>query len=520
MNDVRVDVFADQNGPLVSPLMFGSFVEHLGRCVYGGLYDPGGPSADANGFRGDVIDLVKELGISLVRYPGGNFVSSYRWEDGVGPRESRPRRAELAWHSTETNEIGINEFATWLGEVGAEAMIVVNLGTRGVAAATELLEYCNHPGGTSLSDLRRQHGAEKAHGFRLWGLGNELDGPWQVGSKPPREYGALASATARAMKRVDPRISLVAAGSSNRQMSTFPLWDREVLEACYPDVDYLALHQYYRADGSDVASYLGSATDFDAYLDEAIATCDYVRALRREKKLLKLSVDEWNATHSNDGSDVHEPWALAPRLAEFSYTNLDAVVEASLLMALVRHAQRVEIACQSLLVNVGAPIHTEPATPASRTAIFFPLARMSAIKGGRLQPVEVHCPSSETSLYGPVPDVDAVCASDAKGINLHLFLLNRSPTEPAHVEVKVHGAGALSALEHEALYGLAPDRSHDGGLRPLSSPKQLEVQANSARLALAPASWHAFTLPLGGPRAAPGADATPGRLQEVRPRPV
>ena len=178
--------------------LFGSFVEHMGRCVYGGIYEPGHPSADSRGLRRDVLELTRELGVSVVRYPGGNFVSGYRWEDGVGPVGDRPRRLDLAWKTIETNAFGLDEFMTWAAEAGVEPMMAVNLGTRGRPGGLDLLEYANHPGGTELSDLRRKHGAEDPYGVRLWCLGNEMDGPWQVGHKTADEYG-------RARRRDRPR---------------------------------------------------------------------------------------------------------------------------------------------------------------------------------------------------------------------------------------------------------------------------------------------------------------------------
>src|SRR3954471_4110043 len=166
-------------GP-INRRLFGSFVEHLGRCVYEGIYEPGHTTADEEGFRQDVIDLVRELGVTMVRYPGGNFVSGFRWEDSVGPKEDRPRRLNLAWHSTETNEVGLHEFASWLDKVGSELMLAVNLGTRGTLEALDLLEYSNISGGTALSDQRIANGATDAFGVKMWCLGNEMDGPWQL----------------------------------------------------------------------------------------------------------------------------------------------------------------------------------------------------------------------------------------------------------------------------------------------------------------------------------------------------
>src|SRR5690606_26946697 len=204
---------------------FGSFVEHLGRCVYTGIHDPGHPTADADGFRQDVIDLVKELGVGTVRYPGGNFVSGYRWEDGIGPVEQRPRRLDLAWHSTDPNTVGVDEFMRWCAKADIEPMMAVNLGTRGVQEALDLLEYTNVVGGTHFADLRRSHGQEEPYRIRMWCLGNEMDGPWQIGHKTAEEYARLAKETANAMRMVDPDLELVVCGSSSSSMPTFGSWE-------------------------------------------------------------------------------------------------------------------------------------------------------------------------------------------------------------------------------------------------------------------------------------------------------
>ena len=497
MRSCRVSVFADHGTAVVPVRLFGSFVEHLGRCVYGGIYDPDSKYSDEAGFRLDVIERCQELGISVVRYPGGNFVSSYIWEDGVGPRKARPRRLDLAWRSLETNEFGINEFASWSKQAGVEGMVVVNLGTRGVEAATQLLEYCNHPGGSYWSEQRKEHGAEAPHNFKLWCLGNEMDGPWQVGSRSAGEYGSLASAVARAMRRVDPEIELVVAGSSNRQMATFPSWDREVLEQTYDDVDYLSVHQYYQANTEDPGEYLESSRDFSAYLDEAIATCDYVRALKRSPKRMQLSVDEWNVTHAGGGSG-HDPWALAPAIAEFSYTALDAVVEASLMMALLGHADRTAVACQSLLVNAGGPIRTDASGPAYRSAIFAPLARMADAKGGTVHPVEIDWSSSSGKAGGPALDIDAVCVRSEDGGAIDIFLVNRNPREPVEVTVALHGETGGPVAKHEFVEaGAGADGpgprggAHDADLR----TGQITRQGSEISTILSPASWHAIRVP-------------------------
>jgi alpha-N-arabinofuranosidase len=385
----------------------------MGRAVYTGIYEPGHPSADERGFRRDVLELVRELGVPIVRYPGGNFVSNYDWEDGIGPKKERPARLDLAWHSVEPNEIGIDEFMAWAKEAGTEPMLAVNLGTRGVGAARDLVEYCNHPGGTYWSDLRASHGAMDPHAIRVWCLGNEMDAPWQIGHKTADEYGRLAQEAAKAMKRVDGSIELVACGSSNSEMPTFGQWEATVLEHTYEEVDYVSLHHYYEDVERDLASFLASSVGMDDFINSVVATCDYVRAKKRTKKRINLSFDEWNVwERTKFKKGPRWEWQEAPRIIEDVYDVADALVVGSLLITLLKHADRIKIACQAQLVNVIAPIRTEPNGPAWRQTIFYPFAHASRFGRGTVMRVEPKSPIHDTALYGPVPLLEATATLD------------------------------------------------------------------------------------------------------------
>ena len=267
-------------GP-VNRRLFGSFVEHMGRCVYTGIYEPDHPSADAEGFRTDVADLVRELGVTLLRYPGGNFVSNYVWENGVGPRADRPTTLDLAWRSLETHQVGTDDFLQWCERIGVPAMLAVNLGTRGLVEAVELLQYVNAEPGSQLADRRVKNGRVEPYAVRAWCLGNEMDGPWQVGHKTAEEYARLAEETGRAMRLVDPDLELVACGSSNSGMPTFGTWERVVLERCFDVVDHISAHAYYEPLDGDYASFLASAVDMERFIDAVVATADHVAAVRR-----------------------------------------------------------------------------------------------------------------------------------------------------------------------------------------------------------------------------------------------
>lgn len=441
---------------VVDRRLFGSFVEHMGRCVYTGIYEAEHPSADTDGFRRDVLDLTRELGVSLVRYPGGNFVSSYRWQDGVGPRAQRPTRLDLAWRGIEPNEVGLNEFMVWAREAAVEPMMAVNLGTGGVQDAVDLIEYANHGEGTFFSDLRRSHGVKEPHDIALWCLGNELDGPWQMGQKTPYEYGRLAAETGKAMRMVDPRIELVAVGSSNSRMPTFGTWERVVLEQTYDQVDYISLHDYYEPIGDDLASFVASSVDMDAFIDAVVATADGVGAQLRSRKRLKLSFDEWNVWYqSRFVGQQNLDWTFARELIEDEFTVADAVVVGGLLITLLRHADRVGVACQAQLVNVIAPIRTRAGGPAWRQTIFHPFALTARLARGSVLRVEVSGPTVPTAAFGAVAALDATATYDEATGGVVVLAVNRSLDQALPVDVDLRAVvdrhGDLVVTEHQLI---------------------------------------------------------------------
>src|SRR5690554_207044 len=479
---------------------FGSFVEHLGRCVYEGIYEPGHPEADAEGFRRDVLELVRELGVTTVRYPGGNFVSGYRWEDGVGPREERPRRLDLAWRATETNEVGLHEFARWCELADVELMYAVNLGTRGVAEALDVLEYANIPGGTALSDARRANGAEQPFDIRMWCLGNEMDGPWQLGHSTPEEYGRLASQTAKAMRQVDKDLELVVCGSSGSGMPTFGTWERTVLEHSYDDVDYISCHAYYQERDGDLASFLASGVDMDRFIESVVATADHVRALVRSDKRIQISFDEWNVWYmgaEEPGTLSGTEWPEVQHRLENVYSVADAVVVGGLLISLLRHADRVTSASLAQLVNAIAPIMTAPGGPAWRQTTFFPFALTSRLARGVSLDVRVDVASTTTAVYGDVPLVDVAATHDASEGATAVFLVNRSLDEPIEVAIELPEGLAGAAVEAVTLHAADPSATNT-----LEHPERVAPAINSTAhlsgstltITLPPVSWSAISL--------------------------
>ncbi|XKK37944.1 alpha-N-arabinofuranosidase [Nocardiopsis sp. ARC36] len=484
---------------------FGSFVEHMGRCVYTGLYEPGHPTADADGFRGDVADLVRELGVTTVRYPGGNFVSGYRWEDGVGPKDRRPVRRDLAWHSLETNQFGLNEFATWCARLGIEPMMAVNLGSRGLQEALDLLEYANHPGGTHLSDLRAEHGHPDPHDIRMWCLGNEMDGPWQIGHLDARSYGRKAAQVARAMRMADRDLELVVCGSSGSGMATFGAWEATVLEEAYDAVDHISLHAYYEEHDGDLASFLGSVADMDHFIDSVASTADAVGARLRDTKRIQLSFDEWNVWYLSRHRALAEvqpadDWRTAPRVIEDRYNVADAVVVGNMLISLLRHSDRVTAASQAQLANVIAPIMTEPGGPAWRQTIFHPFALTAASASGRVLRAEVAAPLQDTARYGGVPVVDAAVTHDEEAGAAALFVVNRSVDQPVVLDADLRGlapVGVTSALTLADADAYAANSMADPDRVTPSPNKDARLEGGRLGLTLPPVSWSVVTLSTG-----------------------
>ena len=480
--------------------VFGAFVEHLGRCVYGGIYEPGHSTADARGFRGDVMELTKELGASIIRYPGGNFMSGYDWEDGVGPVEARPKKLDLAWFSTETNRFGTNEFIDWCKAAGVEPMLGVNLGTRGPDEARRYLEYCNHPGGSHFADLRRSHGYEAPHDVKFWCLGNEMDGPWQIGAKTAQEYGRVAKESAKVMRWIDPTLVLSACGSSHRQMPTYGSWEYEVLDHCFDEADFISLHTYFANKTDEIDEYFGVIDQMDSFIKEVVAICDAVAAKRRSPKRIMLSFDEWNVWYkAHTIEHMRKPgWPEAPALLEEIYNMEDALIVGGALITLMNNADRVKCACLAQLVNVIGPIMTETGGPAWRQTIFHPFALAARHGQGRVLQAKVETPTVVTKAVPEMPLLLTSVTDDPATGRLSIFALNRSPTDALDVAIDLRGFGAEirveTALElhHANLKAINSKEAPD-----VVKPAPLEgvrVDGGKVSARLKPLSWNVIAL--------------------------
>lgn len=426
----------------ISPIdknLFGSFLEHLGRAIYGGIYDPGSKLADSSGFRKDVLNEIRQLGVPIIRYPGGNFVSGYNWLDGVGPKQNRPRVLDKAWNTIESNQFGTNEFLAWCKAAATKPLMGLNLGTGTPEEAAALVEYCNVDKGTRWSDLRRQHGVADPWKVQYWCLGNEMDGPWQIGHMSATEYGMKAQDAARQMRDVDSDLKLIACGSSGPLMPTYLEWDREVLEQCYDYVDGLSLHRYFgnweRDSGNKTEKYLALNLSMERQIAETLAVCDLVRGHKRSPKKLWLSFDEWNVWYrTTRGDDVDGNRKEAPHLLEEVYNLEDALLVGGLINSLLRNADRVKLACLAQLVNVIAPIMTN-ADGLFQQTIYYPYSWGLQYARGSVLNVLVESSTYEVEGLDRVAYIDVAGSLSHDDGKLSLFILNRDLSKSHDVEI-------------------------------------------------------------------------------------
>lgn len=485
--------------------VYSAFLEHLGRAIYSGIYEPGHPTADANGMRGDVAELVRDLNIPYVRYPGGNFVSAYNWEDGIGPRESRPTRLDLAWHTSDSNAVGIHEFADWCDTVGTKPMLAINLGSRGLDDARNFVEYVNGPVGSYWGDLRKKNGRADPFGVNLWCLGNEMDGPWQIGHKTADEYGRLANEVAKALRAFDRNLELVVCGSSHSNMPTYPEWERIVLEHTYDAVDHISLHMYFANRTNDTANYLALNHKLDRYITTVESTINLVKANKRSKHDVTISFDEWNVWYHSNAQDKAilegaEGWPHAPRLLEDIYNFEDVLQVGLILNTFIRKSNVVKIACIAQLVNVIAPIMTEPGGAAWRQTIYYPYYYASIHGRGEALKLAVKSPGYDSEHDDNVPYLDISGVHDAAGGTVTLFAVNRHPTETLETDVALLGFGPGRVIAHKVMThpDLRATNTLADQLRVVPRDGTgAEIDGSDLRLKLPPHSWQMIRVAVG-----------------------
>ena len=433
--EARIKIDTDRKISRIDENIYGNFVEHLGRCVYGGIYDPASSKADQDGLRTDVLDAVRDLNVSLTRYPGGNFVSNYHWLDGVGPE--RVPRMELAWARRESSEFGTDEFVEFARKVGTEPYFAVNLGTGSIVEAQSWVEYCNVKEGPYYAELRRKYGHEEPHNIKYWGLGNEMDGDWQMGQLSAEDYVKKAREAAKLMRSTSPEIKLIASGSSNYAAGADPYhWNATILAGLKGYIDYIALHMY-------VGNYRDNYYDFLATPLEMDQRTQVVKGMilrEKSRRPVYIAWDEYNVWYrARSGDDV-----VGNRALEEKYNLEDALVIAGFLNCFVRNADIVKMANMAQLVNVIAPIFTEGDELYLQT-IYYPLQMYANNMKGESLDVYVDSPAYDTTprfslgdnetsthLQG-VPYLDVTAALD--GDQLVISVLNRHKDNAISTEI-------------------------------------------------------------------------------------
>jgi alpha-N-arabinofuranosidase len=471
MSITTAQIFLDRNRTIapISPLLFGGFIEHMGRCVYEGIYDPKSPQADAQGFRKDVLEALRDQAYTVIRYPGGNFLSGYNWLDGVGPRAKRPSRRELAWQSIETNQFGTNEFMEFCAAIEAAPMLGVNMGTGTIQSASDLVEYCNVDSGSYWSDLRARHGCRQPHNVRYWCVGNEMDGPWQIGHLDAEAYGKKALEAAKMMKWQDPTIQTILCGSSSNRMTTYPDWDRIALEIAWEHIDYHSMHYYAGNPENDTASYLASAVAFEQYVDALEGTLRYVKAKRRSQHDVYLSWDEWQVWYKGD--PLQGNWTEAPHLAEEIYNLEDALVVAQWLNVFLRKSHVLKIACVAQIVNVISWLHTRQDRLLKQPS-YYAFKLVSNLARGEALDVLLKAPTVETKEYGNVPALDVSASYDAQTQRGAIFLVNRGLMDAVTTEIVWQDGKEVSLEQAWQLAGTDP-KEHNSW----EEPNRLVAQA-------------------------------------------
>jgi alpha-L-arabinofuranosidase len=481
MDHSKVILHHDYQIAPVDPRIFGGFLEHIGRAVYEGVYDPQSKHADEFGFRRDVLDRLNRLAFTVMRYPGGNFASGYHWLDGVGPRSSRPVVQELASLSIEPNQFGTDEFIQLARKMNWTPMLTVNLGTGTPEEARNWVEYCNSPVGTKFSNLRAENGSTAPYEVKLWGLGNEMDGPWQQGHVPADRYAIRAQQAAKLMKDTDPSIELILCGSAEIGLPTYLEWDRTVLDYVGDYADYISLHRYVGNLSGDTADYLAVTNSIDQQIEVMDGLCRYAQAKARGRKRYYLAFDEWNVWYRTQNAEsVNGHGKYAQHLVEEEYSLEDALVVAGFLNSFIRHADVVRIANLAQIVNVIAPILTR-GDQILLQSIYFPLLLYALRREGVALQEVVHGPGYESKNYGFVHTIDASAILGKAA--LHTFLINRSSTDPATVEIAPVGLRLKTVQSAELVTGPAAsscntfDQPETIGIHRLSNIKLSDQEA-------------------------------------------
>lgn len=421
MATIAVDVRREIDA--IDPKIYGNFIEHLGQCIYGGVYEPDSSLSDESGFRTDVIDAVRRLDVTILRWPGGNFVSGYHWMDGIGPKESRPSKMELAWNTVESNQFGTDEFIEYCQKINTEPYICVNMGSGTMDEAQAWVEYCNGDEDSYYANLRRKYGNDSPYGVKYWGLGNEVSGDWQIGHKTAEEYARMAVEFSKVMKRTAPEIELVACGSCGFSPEDMK-WNRIVVEHLIDTAEYLGIHMYVGNPENNFQEYMGTSNFIDDYLKAVNAVIDAAMVLSQQKERMMIAFDEWNVWYQSQPEQNKERYNLE-----------DALVVSMFLNAFIRNADTVKIANLAQMVNVIAPIITKPDDIFLQT-IFYPLELYANHNGNIAIDTFVECEAYNSQRHGKVPYLDVSASYDTDDKLISLNVINRHATDAIKVNIE------------------------------------------------------------------------------------
>jgi len=452
----RVKIDTERVISEIDPKIYGNFAEHLGRCIDGGIFEEKSPLSDANGYRRDVLEAAKNLNVTILRWPGGNFSSNYHWMDGIGPRDQRPPRLEMAWGTVESNRFGTHEFLGYTEMLGTEPYICANLGTGTWVEAQRWVEYCNSSEDTAMTRLRKQNGRQQPWKVTYWGLGNEMDGPWQMGHRSAEDYGKFALEAAKLMKLTDPTVKLVAAGSSNFGAgANWTEWNRTVLEHLKHHADYLSLHTYVGNHQNDHNEFMASSLEIDDRIRTAEGIIRAALSGEPRSRRIYIAFDEWNVWYRARGARQR-----GRRILEEHYNLEDALVVATCLNTFVNNSHIVKIANLAQLVNVIAPIFTNEQGLFLQT-IYYPLQLFANNTKGTALELFAECPQYTSKRFGDVPYLDTSAAYDNG--TLVLNVVNRHESEGIEAELESEDKRFAGSVEVAEVNGPDINAQNDFG---------------------------------------------------------
>jgi alpha-L-arabinofuranosidase len=469
----------------IDPLIYGNFIEHLGRCIDGGIFEEKSPLSDSYGFRRDVLDAARKLKVTQLRWPGGNFSSNYHWMDGIGPRDQRPPRLEMAWGTVESNRFGTHEFLDYVQQLGSEPYICANFGTGTWGEAQQWVEYCNSPEDTAMTRLRKQNGRQAPWKVRFWGLGNEMDGPWQMGHRSAEDYGKFALEGAKLMKWTDPSIKLIAAGSSNYRLgSDWTSWNRTVLEFLNQHADYLSLHLYVTNPNNEYSDFVAGSMELNDRIKTAAGIIDAALSGRPGNRKIYIAWDEWNVWYRARGDSQR-----GRRILEEHYNLEDALVVATMLNSFVNHAHVVKMANMAQLVNVIAPIFSDDQGIYLQT-IYYPLQLFAINSRGKALDLFVDSPTYKSARFDGVPYLDVSGAYNDGSLVLNV--VNRHRDQPIETEILAEDKQFSGAVAVSVLNGPDPKSENDFGKNPVKIvERSVTTEPRSLRHTFAP---HSYTM--------------------------